>query len=246
MGYNMKKKLMLLTICVCLSGCGANITDKDKTVEKKTYTNYTESIDKENIDEVTIVADHVIDISDVSKLRDFDENVFIGTVESIDGCSTIIANNTFNPMPSEYGKISVLKNLKGNTNANSIKYTRYGGVISIAEYEKYAPQEMVANNEKHRNDAGQQNIDKEATYMNFQYENDIEFEAGKTYLFFTMYESSTDTYVINGVQYGTREIYQPTTTKRVFTDLPIESSLQIKNNATNEYESLDSFISTYF
>ena len=151
-------------------------------------------------------------------------------MESIDGCSTTAAENAFNPIPYEYGKISVLKNLKGQTNSNTINFAR----------------EMIENDDKHRKEAGQEKIDKASTYVELRYENDIILETGKTYLFFMNYVSSTNTYIVNGVQYGTREIYQPSSKSSLFRELPNESTLQVKNNDTGEFESLDEFIDLYF
>lgn len=39
---------------------------------------------------------------------------------------------------------------------------------------------MIDNDDKHRKEAGQENIDKNKTYQTFRYENDIVLEAGKT------------------------------------------------------------------
>ncbi len=249
----MKKFLLIITTSLLLTGCASlkhtDQTQTPKTSEKEEtimYYNYRDKISTESIDIATISADHSIDISDVNQLRDFDTNVFIGTVESIDGCSTTTAEDTFNPIPYEYGKITVLKNLKGQTNSNIINFARNGGVISIADYEKNAPKEMIENDDKHRKEAGQEKIDKASTYIELRYENDIILEAGKTYLFFMKYVSSTDTYVVNGIQYGTREIYQPSSKSSLFKKLPNENTLQVKNNDTGEFESLDEFIDLYF
>lgn len=249
----MKKFLLIIATSLLLTGC-ASLKNTDQTQIPKTsekeetikFYNYRDKISAENINIATISADHSIDISDVNQLRNFDTNVFIGTVESIDGCSTTVAEGTFNPTPYEYGKISVLKNLKGQTNSDTITFARNGGVISIADYEKNAPKEMIENDDKHRKEAGQEKIDKASTYIELRYENDIVIEAGKTYLFFMKYVSSTDTYVVNGVQYGTREIYQPSSKSSFFRKLPKETTLQVRDNNTGEFESLDEFINLYF
>ncbi|MFR3676192.1 MAG: hypothetical protein ACLTW1_20215 [[Clostridium] innocuum] len=248
-----KKFLLIIATSLIVTGC-ASLKNTDQTQIPKTnekeetikHYNYRDKISSESIDIATVSADQSIDISDVNQLRDFDSNVFIGTVESIDGCSTTAAENAFNPIPYEYGKISVLKNLKGQTNSNTINFARNGGVISIADYEKNAPKEMIENDDKHRKEAGQEKIDKASTYVELRYENDIILETGKTYLFFMNYVSSTNTYIVNGVQYGTREIYQPSSKSSLFRKLPNESTLQVKNNDTGEFESLDEFIDLYF
>lgn len=245
----MKKIAGIVFTSFCLVGCG-NLNSENPTkssqVNQKKYYNYSDGLDTKKVDKVTINADHAIDISDVAKLRDFEMNVFIGTVESIDGASTTVANGVFNPTPYIYGKISVLSNLKGETKANTIDFARQGGIISVEEYEKFAPKEMVENNEKHRKSAGQERIDKANTYLDFTYENDIKLEAGKTYLFFSMYDENTGVYAIDGVQYGTRELYQTETKAKVFSSMPDIKTLQIKDNETGKYESFEKLLDAYF
>lgn len=153
--------------------------------------------------------------------------------------------NSFNFMPKTYGRISVLENLKGNMNQDEIQFARAGGVISIADYEKYASKEMIINDDKHRLDANQGNIDKENTYHKYLLDGDIDLEAGKTYLFFgSFYESGV--FSIYGAQYGAREVRQKDTNNSTFRALPEVNSLEIKNNDTGEYERLDSIIEQYF
>lgn len=51
---------------------------------------------------------------------------------------------------------------------------------------------------------------------------------------------------INGAQYGAREILNVKTNKTVFRTVPEIKNLQVKNNNTNEYESLSNLIQLYF
>ena len=60
--------------------------------------------------------------------------IFLGTVESLG--STTIVNGAFNPIPSTYGKVNVLENLKGIIKTNSVTFAKPSGTLSIAEYEK--------------------------------------------------------------------------------------------------------------
>lgn len=209
------------------------------------YFDYLDEINAQDIEIVSTQAEYEIDISNIENLINAYDHAFIGTIESIDGCSTTIGMNSFNFMPKTYGKVSVLDNLKGDIHQDEIQFARAGGVISIADYEKYAPKEMIINDDKHRLDANQGNIDKENTYQNFRLENDIVLEAGKTYLFFgTFYESGV--FLIDAAQYGAREIRQKDTNITTFRTLPEVNSLEVKNNDTGEYEMLDSIIDQYF
>lgn len=241
------------------------VEDPEQNLLKaKSFYNYRNEIKSDLVNDldVTVKAESIIRLEDVPELRDFSSNVFIGTVLSIDGCSTTVLDGNFHPIPDEYGKILLLKNLRGEIKQDVIDFGRSGGVITIAEYEKNAPAEMIANDDKHREEAGQENIDKENTYQNFRYENDITLEAGKTYLFFANYVESTDMYAIIGFEYGSRAIIKSDTEVSQFLSRPDfekelrqnaslpstspGSDLKLLNNATGEYESLDEFISEYF
>jgi len=241
--------ISMLSVFV-LIGCSSN--DKEAQVGKKEsatkenfkYTNYLDNIDTDNVEVIKTSSFASIDISNVAELRDFHENVFIGTVDSIDGASASV-DDVYAMAPHTYGNISVLKNLKGNLDLGVVKFARYGGTISIADYEKGAPQEMITNDDLHRKAAGQENIDKENTYLTFMEEGDITLEAGKTYVFFgTVTDGGT--FLIDGYEYGTRELSQPSTGKKAFRSMPAEDSLEIINNETGEYENLNAFIDKYF
>ena len=256
----MKKKKIFgfYTVCMCIilmisvTACQNN---KNKPVTPDTgktdisYHDYRVSIEtsEKNLMTVSSVSERIIRIESVPELRDFVSNVFIATIDNIDGCSTTVPEGHYTFMPYEYGQLTVLANIKGDTEGNTIKFGRAGGVISISDYEKGAPPELIQNDDKHRREAGMENIDKEKNfYKFFTEEGDIELEAGKTYLFFALRNPETGFYIINGAQYGSREIYQPESGSTVFRSMPAESSLRLKNNETGEYESLETFIKEYF
>lgn len=223
-----------------LMACSARIIENKQT-ESFQYSNYLDEIDTSKIQNAPTMAETAIDISDVAQLRDFHTNVFVGTVDSIDGCSTTIATGEFIPMPQTYGKITVLENLNGEVPEQTITFARSGGIISVADYEKNAPKELVANHEKHRN----KEIDKENTYLNYYFDNDITIEAGKTYVFFGSFEK-TGVFSIDGMHYGTREVVESSTKQSAFRSMPQASSLQLKNNDTGQFESFADFKATYF
>lgn len=116
----------------------------------------------------------------------------------------------------------------------------------MANLEKDAPQELIENREKHRLEVVNENVDEENTYVNYMEKDDIQLEAGKTYLFFTTYIPKVNAYGINGAQYGAREILNVKTNKTVFRTMPEIKNIQVKNNDTNEYESLNNLIQLYF
>ena len=242
--------LLLLCLLIVLSGCGkkdAKVTNIQGNNSSISYRDKL-SIGEKNLNHVTIDSDNVIDISDVPALRDFVSNVFIAKVESIDGCSTTIGNGRFSPIPAEYGKMRVLRNIKGSVDGESISYYRAGGIISIAEYEKDAPAEMVANEEKHRKASGNENIDKNANFYEWKEDGDIDIEVGKTYIFFAMYNEETGYYNILGAQYGSREISSEANdgNGKISMNALDKDELKLKNNDSGKYESLKEFIDKYF
>ena len=243
--------LLLLCLLIVLSGCGkkdAKVTNIQGNNSSISYRDKL-SIGEKNLNHVTIDSDNVIDISDVPALRDFVSNVFIAKVESIDGCSTTIGNGRFSPIPAEYGKMRVLRNIKGSVDGESISYNRAGGIISIAEYEKDAPAEMVANEEKHRKASGNENIDKNANFYEWKEDGDIDIEVGKTYIFFAMYNEETGYYNILGAQYGSREISSGEANDgndKISMNALDKDELKLKNNDSGKYESLKEFIDKYF
>ncbi|MFV0381754.1 MAG: hypothetical protein ACK5KR_05995 [Breznakia sp.] len=254
----MKKlsSIALVFMIAVLAGCSSSKASTDVQVSEKSnakkqeqevvYTNYTDDLDLSNAETIEGVASWPVDISDVAKLRDEASNVFIGTVDSIDGCSTIAAKKEFNSFPQSYGKITVLKNLKGDTEDTIINFTRSGGSLTIAEYEKYAPAEIIESDDQNREAMGKGNVDKETTYLTYSYMDDITLEAGKTYLFFAGYVKTTNSYIIGGLQYGSRELYQEETKKSVFRTMPDVDTIGVKNNISGEYESLADLIEQYF
>ena len=242
--------LLLLCLLIVLSGCGkkdAKVTNIQGNNSSISYRDKL-SIGEKNLNHVTIDSDNVIDISDVPALRDFVSHVFIAKVESIDGCSTTIGNGRFSPIPAEYGKMRVLRNIKGSVDGDSISYYRAGGVISIAEYEKDAPVEMIANEEKHRKESGNENIDKNANFYEWKEDGDIDIEVGKTYIFFAMYNEETGYYNILGAQYGSREISSEANdgNDKISMNALDKDELKLKNNDSGKYESLKKFIDKYF
>ena len=110
----------------------------------------------------------------------------------------------------------------------------------MAEYEEHAPEEMINNDNQHL----EKEIDKEHTYSNYAFENDIKLEAGKTYVFFTNYVKETNMYVVDGIQYGTREVVSKNKTTG-FRSKP-NTELEIKDNDKNSYSSYETFKETYF
>lgn len=210
------------------------------------YTSYIDEIDQADIEVVRHEASHEYDISDPDELKKDADHVFIGTIDSIDGASTTIGTGSFTLIPRTYGKLTVLKEIKGSFESDTISYAKYGGVISLADHEKDMPEDMRKNDQLHQAAAGQKDIDKNNTYFDFLMAEDIHLESGKTYLLYGSFYEGSDIFLIKGQQYGVREVMEQATGNSSFRSLPEISSLSLKNNQTGEYESLDEYLKRYF
>lgn len=247
---------LMLCILIVLSGCGKSEkkTDESKNKSITTSESYIDKlkIDKKNLTYTKVIPEYTFDVSNVTELSKHATHVFIGRVDSIDGCSTTVGSGEFSPVPEEYGKISVIKSIKGEIKNESIKYARPGGVISVAEYEKYAPEEAVKeeavkNEEENRKASGKENFDKNRSFYEMRHDGDIKIEIGKIYLFFAMYNKETGYYFIFGDQYGSRKISGMSgDDKKAFIKYLDKDELKLRDNDTGKNESLKNFIEKYF
>lgn len=260
----MKKILMLgliisllLTACTQTAPTTEEISEGQPTEEETVlitsnkpappkYTSYVDGIDEASIEIIKHEASYEYDISDPFELKKDTDHVFIGTIDSIDGASNTIGTGSFTLIPRTYGKLTVLQEIMGSFDSDTITYAKYGGVISLADHEKDMPEDMRKNDQLHRTASGQENIDKENTYYDFLMAEDIHLEAGKTYLFYGSFYEGTDIFLIKGQQYGTREVMEQASGISSFRELPDTSRLSLKNNETGEYESLDEYLRRYF
>lgn len=165
------------------------------------------------------------------------EAIALVTIIDLDGASM-----EYGPFGMTYGKALVNNVIKGNINSGDvIEYIKPGGTISVSQYDKYDAPASVQKRDYLAKKAGIV-IDKEHTYINFKFENDIELEAGKTYLVYLNYVRNYDKYEIIGLGNGIREINVPRATKTVTTTSFNIDELQVKNNKTGEWESLNTYV----
>ena len=241
---------LMLCILIVLSGCGKSEkkTEESKNKSMTTSESYIDKlkIDKKNLTHTNVIPEYVFDISNLKELEKYATHIFIGKVDSIDGCSTTAGSGEFSPVPEEYGKINVIKSIKGKFDSDRVKFARPGGVISVAEYEKYAPEELVENEDAKRTASGKGNIDKNTNFYEMRHDGDIKIEAGKTYLFFAMYNKKTKCYFIIGDKFGSREIDgKSIEDKDAFQKSFDRDELRIKDNDKGNYESLKKFLEKF-
>ena len=138
------------------------------------------------------------------------------------------------------GKILIQQNLKGNLQEGQVvQYLKNGGVMKMEDWEKNQPQASIDK----RNYLRQQSNAKESDgYINICLSDDIEIHEGYTYLI--NLKKLDDRYEIVGLGQGLREV-NINYTSRVSCNVLDTNTLKIKNNKTNEFESLQLYINTY-
>lgn len=189
-------------------------------------------IDKENkVINVLTSPDMLYNLSEPSVIEGLSDYIALVRIDTIDGVSNINKKTNEFVNTYTYGKLTILKMIKGNIDKENVSYTRSGGEISYNDWIKgqLSPeklQKMVENS----------GIDTNNLKINDKYEGDISIETNKVYLAYMHYEPSfneDNEYVIHGFQYGLREIK---------TDK--NSNIKVKNNDTGKWENLSSIIDT--
>lgn len=167
--------------------------------------------------------DFNLDVTDLDYLEENSSDIIIGKVKSIDGTTNYNEKNKSYTFVSTYGTIQVEGIIKSNSKFSlndTVLFARMGGEITVAEYEKsLEPRQIVRQKIDQLTEEEKKNL-----YVRMYIENDIEIEAGKTYLMYLSYDESTEKYAIIGFENGLREYNKNNNT--------------VKNNSTGEFESL--------
>ena len=167
--------------------------------------------------------DFNLDVTDLDYLEENSSDIIIGKIKSIDGTTNYNEKNKSYTFVSTYGTIQVEGIIKSDSKFSlndTILFTRMGGEITVAEYEKsLEPRQIVRQKIDQLTEEEKKNL-----YVRMYIANDIEIEAGKTYLMYLSYDESTEKYAIIGFENGLREYNKNNNT--------------VKNNSTGEFESL--------
>lgn len=212
--------------------------DTNSNEEKKTYKAYSyitdEAINNSYGNDSTVIlrtaytSDYLFEISD---------SIVLATVITIDGTS-MEYNEMFG---MTYGTLLIDKVIYGSgTQGEVLEYIKPGGYMSMADWEKAQPEAARAKREYLRAQAGIE-VDEENTYIKTLIGNDIDLEAGKTYLMYLNHSDSFDKYEIIGLGNGLREVNIPQVS-----DVSVQNcdsdELMIRNNDTGEWELLNNYI----
>lgn len=140
------------------------------------------------------------------------------------------------------GKLLINETLRGDLQKGQvIEYMKNGGVMNMAEWEDTQPVNANLKRAYLRNQAGE-DIDLENTYINILISDDIEIEEGYTYLIYL--KENNGKYEIIGLDIGLRKINVNYASKLRAQNYDM-STLQVMNNKTGEFESLQEYINTY-
>lgn len=224
------KFILLFSLCCIFifTGCSS-----------KKYNNDVNSITKDNTYVIKQTADMLLDISDSNEMYKESSYVAIVKIDSITGSDNYSDLNKEYVLPYTYGKMTIVKSLKGNLKENStVNFYRSGGILEVKKY--YSGLSPVQK-AKFDSDATKIKELGEAKYIKVEYEEDIDITSGKNYLVYlksdSYYSGSTNSYAIFGMQGGLREVQDSS-------NLNSKNSAEIKilNNFTNKWETLDKIV----
>ena len=235
----MKKTLLygLLCFTLCMSGCASQQDDKHPSYAVSTYI----SEDMEILNETGQSSILLENPYTPEYMKTIASDVAVVTVISLDKADMNFSSFT----ASTYGTLLVHNVIMGDLKeASIIDYVRPGGVVSVAEYEKHDFPEAIEKREYLRQQEGI-TIDKQHAYYDVRVDDDICIEAGKTYLAYLFYHEKGDRYEIIGLEDGLREIDIKAQKRVRYTNFDM-TTLNIKNNKTGSFESLKTYLDTYF
>lgn len=246
----MKKKIIIgvgiAFVAIASISIGVNINKIDENVLKEnvdiisqdnsydTYTYITENM-RQKAENRGFIASYLNAYTPEYMLNESDA-VALVTVVSLDNAST--KESVFG---MTYGKMLINDVFYGDvTSGTLVEYAKSGGLVSVADYDKYDIPESVAKRDYLREKAGI-TIDKENSYLRLKKSEDIEIEEGKTYLAYLNYIEEFDRYEIIGLGFGLREVNVDQVSKVRHQNYNI-NDLKIKNNETGEWESLENYV----
>lgn len=165
------------------------------------------------------------------------DNIVIASVISLDG-----ADPKEGLFGITTGKLLINQTLRGDLKQGQVvEYMKNGGVMKMSEWEETQP---ASANEKRRylREKAGKNIDLENTYIDITISDDIKIEEGYTYLIYL--KKNDDKYEIIGLDVGLRKVNVNYSSRISTQSLQIDT-LNVMNNKTGEFESLQNYINTY-
>ncbi len=212
--------VFLVSVCIC--GCSNRNDTINEPDNDISFISDDTVPDSDDIEVIESYASIIGDITDPDEVFENATYVAVITVLSVDGCSNVDQRNGAYVYPYTYGKASIHQVYKGEVlEGQEITFVRMGGTIGWEDY-------LSSLSENERQKAERLSKDNHPSYVKEVFADDIDIEAGKTYLAYMDNEdvSMEGAYAIIGWQGGLREIVDG----------------KVKNNFTGEYQELDDII----
>ena len=222
----------LLFVC---SACTSKTGVDDSKVKASEFHNAYANLVEDDIYKLQSEVELAIDISDANWMYQNSQYVVLAHVESIDGGDTYNEQGDYHMYPYTYGSLKILNVYKGDlTIGKSYQYVRMGGIVSFEDYKASLNPEQ---------------LDKMLLLMQGEFPkyvecylgNDIEIQAGSTYLMYingngddlTMIPRK-DALKLYGWEGGLREVQRGSTNRSMDT--------KVYNNITGEWENIGEII----
>lgn len=140
------------------------------------------------------------------------------------------------------GKLLINTTLKGDLQQGQvIEYMKNGGIMKMSDWESTQPASANSKRQYLREQSGNY-MDLDNTYINISISDDIDIEEGYTYLIYLV--KNEDKYEIIGLDVGLRKVNVGYSSRVSAQNLDIDT-LEVMNNKTGEFESLQNYINTY-
>lgn len=239
MKKNINRAVVLLFASATLIACSkVNIQGTKKVEDTKETVFYDayKAIESEEILEAVSIVEIDYNPSDPEVMASKSSDIVLVTVASIDGGSNINEITGDYVHPYTYGKLQILDMYKGDLSVGQeIEYVRMGGIVT---YDSYAASLTPAQREKFISQT-----EGKLAYVKVTGEQDIELEAGKTYLAYLLNPESgnfskENAYAMIGWEGGLREARELEQAYKGSSAAQIE----VFNNYMKEWESLDEVI----
>lgn len=229
MKFNKVFYALMLVVCLVLGGCAS----QNDVINKEAYFNAYDKINKNEVMNLSSEADVELNYGNADEMYKTAEQVVIARIDSVDGGSNYNEQTGEYIFPFTYGKMTVSEVIKGSFAVDQqINYIRMGGIITFDEYYK-----GLLPAEKQKLDA---NTDEKPKYVKRMFGEDIDIEAGKTYLVYIDEGDTEDfplakrgSYPIIGWEGGLREIRG---------NIKAESNMKVLNNITDKWEPFEKVI----
>ncbi len=185
--------------------------------------------------------DMTYDFSSQKALTNRADDIILATVKDVNYTNFDYRSNKFTDLIMTTGELEIKHVFKGNhSKGDIIAYERPGGYLPVAQYEKGEIPESLAKRKALRQKSSTPELspqDKEKKLVRRYFtKDDIEIEAGKTYLLYTINSSdktktyrftkNPDSVEIIGFEYGTREANAS----------EFSEGIKFKNNQTKAFE----------